>query len=451
MIITSDGEVVTNNHVIELYAQGGNTGSITVTEYGQTKALPTTLVGYDQTKDVALLKINSASNLPTVTFGNSSKAVVGDAVVAIGNALGLAGRHADGDPGHRLGPGPLGHRRGSGHADRDPPEHDPDRRRHQPGQLRRPADRHVGPGHRHEHRGGRAPRATGRRPRTSASPSRPPGGGLHARSSRRAGSPGNGGGYLGRRHHDPHPCAAPAVRVHAHTGAVILSVVSGSPAAKAGLVQGDVIVDIDGHRDHLGRGPAEGDPELQAGADGDDHLLRRRQQADHHRPRWAARPQAQQQQSGSGARPTPSAGEGSPASGTPGARAGRRSSPDEAARPGCRSSGPGAPAGGSSARLAVATRSPRCPRARGPCCTCPPRRRTCRRPRRPGASSPTGGRASRRAWRRGMTWVHFTTTSSPSMAVNSIGNFQSSMPSMESTSQRAMVSRPSMRPQAPST
>ena len=90
MIITSDGEVLTNNHVIELYSEGGNNGTITVTEYGQTKALPTTLVGYDQSKDVALLKINDASNLPTVTFGNSGKAVVGDAVVAIGNALGLA-------------------------------------------------------------------------------------------------------------------------------------------------------------------------------------------------------------------------------------------------------------------------------------------------------------------------------------------------------------------------
>ena len=90
MIITSDGEVITNNHVIELYSQGGGTGSITVTEYGQTKPLPATLIGYDQTKDVALLKINNTSNLPTVTFGNSAKAVVGDSVVAIGNALGLS-------------------------------------------------------------------------------------------------------------------------------------------------------------------------------------------------------------------------------------------------------------------------------------------------------------------------------------------------------------------------
>jgi S1-C subfamily serine protease len=90
MIITSNGEVVTNNHVIELFTEDGNVGTITVTEYGQTKALATTLIGYDATKDVALLKINSASNLPTVTFGNSTKAEVGDAVVAIGNALGLA-------------------------------------------------------------------------------------------------------------------------------------------------------------------------------------------------------------------------------------------------------------------------------------------------------------------------------------------------------------------------
>ena len=91
MIITSSGEVVTNNHVIELYTDGGETGTITVTEYGQKKSEPTTLIGYNSQQDVALLKINNPSaNLPTVTFGSSSKAVVGDSVVAIGNALGLA-------------------------------------------------------------------------------------------------------------------------------------------------------------------------------------------------------------------------------------------------------------------------------------------------------------------------------------------------------------------------
>jgi S1-C subfamily serine protease len=89
MIITSDGEVITNNHVIELFT-GTSGGSITVTEYGQSKAHPATLIGYDAQKDVALLKINGASNLHTVTFGSSAKTQVGDAVVAIGNALGLA-------------------------------------------------------------------------------------------------------------------------------------------------------------------------------------------------------------------------------------------------------------------------------------------------------------------------------------------------------------------------
>jgi putative serine protease PepD len=150
MIITSDGEVITNNHVIELYVQGGRTGSITVTEYGQTKALATSLIGYDESKDVALLKIDNGSGLPSVTFGNSSKAVVGDAVVAIGNALGLAA----GTPTVTQGivsARPFRHRRGIGLVDRDAAEHDPDRRRHQPRQLRRSAHRHLRSGHRDEH------------------------------------------------------------------------------------------------------------------------------------------------------------------------------------------------------------------------------------------------------------------------------------------------------------
>jgi S1-C subfamily serine protease len=84
MIITPSGEVVTNNHVIT----GATT--ITVTLYGKTTAMPATLVDTDPTNDVALLQINGASNLPTVSYGNSDNIAVGDAVVAIGNALGLA-------------------------------------------------------------------------------------------------------------------------------------------------------------------------------------------------------------------------------------------------------------------------------------------------------------------------------------------------------------------------
>jgi S1-C subfamily serine protease len=79
--------VVTNNHVIAAAVQSG---TITVTRTGSTKSIPAVLVGTNPIDDVALIKIQGAKNLPSVTFGNSNALVVGDAVVAIGNALGLA-------------------------------------------------------------------------------------------------------------------------------------------------------------------------------------------------------------------------------------------------------------------------------------------------------------------------------------------------------------------------
>jgi len=83
MIITSSGEVVTNNHVID-----GAT-SISVTFDGSSKSYVAKVVGTDPTDDVALLQIEGVSGLPTVTFGDSSAVSVGDSVVAIGNALAL--------------------------------------------------------------------------------------------------------------------------------------------------------------------------------------------------------------------------------------------------------------------------------------------------------------------------------------------------------------------------
>ena len=85
MIISSDGQVVTNNHVIS------GAKKITVTLFNSTNPQPATLLGHDQTDDVALLRIDGASGLPTVSLGDSSKLQVGDDVVAIGNALDLAG------------------------------------------------------------------------------------------------------------------------------------------------------------------------------------------------------------------------------------------------------------------------------------------------------------------------------------------------------------------------
>jgi putative serine protease PepD len=85
MILTSDGEVLTNAHVVS------GASSITVTRGGQSQARAATLVGIDTNNDLALLKINGASNLPTVAIGKSSNVQVGDGVVAIGNALALEG------------------------------------------------------------------------------------------------------------------------------------------------------------------------------------------------------------------------------------------------------------------------------------------------------------------------------------------------------------------------
>ena len=79
-IMTEDGYVVTNNHVIE-----GN-GTLTVITNDGTE-YPAEVVGSDNTNDVALLKID-ADKLQAVTIGSSDALVVGDQVAAIGNPLG---------------------------------------------------------------------------------------------------------------------------------------------------------------------------------------------------------------------------------------------------------------------------------------------------------------------------------------------------------------------------
>jgi S1-C subfamily serine protease len=86
MVLTSNGEVLTNNHVID-----GAT-SISVTDIGNGHAYKATVVGYDKTKDIAVLQLQNASGLQTVTFGDSSTVSVGQKVVAIGNAEGKGGQ-----------------------------------------------------------------------------------------------------------------------------------------------------------------------------------------------------------------------------------------------------------------------------------------------------------------------------------------------------------------------
>ena len=89
-IISADGYVVTNNHVIAPGARGASVESITVTLPDRTE-YTAKLIGRDQASDLALLKIVAPKPLPFVRFGDSTRARTGDWVVAIGNPFGLGG------------------------------------------------------------------------------------------------------------------------------------------------------------------------------------------------------------------------------------------------------------------------------------------------------------------------------------------------------------------------
>ncbi len=85
IVLTSDGEVVTNNHVI----RGATT--IRATDVGNGRTYKATVVGYDVAADIAVLKLQNASGLKTAKLADSDKVRVGDAVVAVGNAGGVGG------------------------------------------------------------------------------------------------------------------------------------------------------------------------------------------------------------------------------------------------------------------------------------------------------------------------------------------------------------------------
>ncbi|MBO0747054.1 MAG: trypsin-like peptidase domain-containing protein, partial [Acidimicrobiaceae bacterium] len=85
MVLTSSGEVLTNNHVID-----GAT-SISVTDLANSKTYSAKVLGYDPSADVAVLQLQGASGLQTVSIGDSSKVSVGQAIVGIGNAGGSGG------------------------------------------------------------------------------------------------------------------------------------------------------------------------------------------------------------------------------------------------------------------------------------------------------------------------------------------------------------------------
>ena len=85
MLLTSSGEVLTNNHVI------ANATTIRVTIVGRAGSHPAKVIGADPSDDVALIQIEGVSGLPTVTLADSASLKVGQGIVAIGNALGQGG------------------------------------------------------------------------------------------------------------------------------------------------------------------------------------------------------------------------------------------------------------------------------------------------------------------------------------------------------------------------
>ena len=85
VILTPDGEVLTNNHVIE-----GST-SISVEHIATGRRYTAVVVGVVPSEDLAVLQIQDAFNLPTVPLGKSSTVEVGDPIVALGNAGGVGG------------------------------------------------------------------------------------------------------------------------------------------------------------------------------------------------------------------------------------------------------------------------------------------------------------------------------------------------------------------------
>jgi S1-C subfamily serine protease len=85
IVLTSNGTVLTNNHVIR-----GAT-SIKVTDVGNGRTYTAKVVGYDASKDVAVIQLQNASGLTTANLGDSSSVQAGDAVTALGNAGGKGG------------------------------------------------------------------------------------------------------------------------------------------------------------------------------------------------------------------------------------------------------------------------------------------------------------------------------------------------------------------------
>ena len=93
IILSSDGLILTNNHVVATAAKGGQPGgeSTTTVTFSDGRTAPFTVVGADPSSDIAVVRVQGVSGLTPITIGSSSNLKVGQDVVAVGSPLGLEG------------------------------------------------------------------------------------------------------------------------------------------------------------------------------------------------------------------------------------------------------------------------------------------------------------------------------------------------------------------------
>lgn len=87
VVISSDGLILTNNHVVELAARGGQVTAL----FPNGQRAPVEIVGRAPTADIAVVRVRNVSDLVVADLGRSSDLVVGQQVVAVGSPLGLQG------------------------------------------------------------------------------------------------------------------------------------------------------------------------------------------------------------------------------------------------------------------------------------------------------------------------------------------------------------------------
>ena len=85
IVLTSSGEILTNNHVVS------NATQVMATDVGNGQTYGAVIVGADQATDVAVLQLDGASGLEPAMLGDSASLVLGEGVVGVGNANGAGG------------------------------------------------------------------------------------------------------------------------------------------------------------------------------------------------------------------------------------------------------------------------------------------------------------------------------------------------------------------------